>query len=193
MSIVVNDRVRRFISKTIGEHINSPEQRLIQGATALAMQPYIDFHNKKADKDTRAVSVARTIGKIVAGTIVGVGVRYASIGLIRKFSAYNIRVIDLDPYGMKREKVLGFVKKSKKDIFTPVFAKVQAHWTPEEYKVRYERYVKTMGTIVATVAMIFTNFLIDAPLTKAITKALVKPVKSFIDEKEPEVKNAESS
>lgn len=186
MSIVVNDRVRRFISKTIGEHINSPEQRLIQGATALAMQPYIDFHNKKADKDTRAVSVARTIGKIVAGTIVGVGVRYGSIALVRQFSKYEVRLI-------KGDKVLGFVKKSKKDILTPIFAKVMAHWTPEEYAVRYERYVKTLGTIFATIAMVFTNFLIDAPLTRIITKGLTKPVKAFIDEKEPEVKNAESS
>lgn len=69
MKVVLNnDRARQFVTK-IGEKINSPEQRLILGATALATQPFIDLNNKKADKETRAVSVARTIGKIIAGRL----------------------------------------------------------------------------------------------------------------------------
>ena len=72
MPVIVKPKVENFISEFIGKRINSPEQRLIQGATALAMQPFIDFQNKKADEETRAVSVARTLGKIIAGTAVGV-------------------------------------------------------------------------------------------------------------------------
>ena len=76
MSIVVNNKTRNFVADKIGKYINSPEQRLIQGATALFMQPVIDYFNHSADDETRAVSVARTIGKIIAGTCVGVAVRY---------------------------------------------------------------------------------------------------------------------
>lgn len=188
MSIIVNSKVRNYIAINIGQHINSPQQRLIQGATALAMQPFIDFHNKKADEDTRAVSVARTIGKIVAGTAVGVGVRFAAIWATKKFSAHDLIVARK----AGEEIVTGIKKKSKKDIFTPVLTAMKGKWTPEEFEIRYDRYVKTMGTVVATVAMIFTNFLIDAPLTKVITKVLTKPVRAFIDEKESEVKNGDS-
>ena len=46
MSIIINTRAEKFISNFIGKHINSPEQRLIQGVTALAMQPFIDYNNK---------------------------------------------------------------------------------------------------------------------------------------------------
>lgn len=193
MSIVVNDRVRRFISKTIGEHINSPQQRLIQGATALAIQPYIDFHNKKADKDTRAVSVARTIGKIVAGTIVGVGVRALCIRVTKNFSLYKLTTVKKIVNNVEKEFVTEIKAKRKRDIFTPIFAKIKKDTTPEEFAVRYNRYVKAMGTITATVAMVFTNFLIDAPLTRLITKLLTPSVKSYIDKNEPEVQNAESS
>ena len=36
------------------------------------------------------------------------------------------------------------------------------------------QYRNAMGTVVALVVMMFTNFLIDAPLTKFLTNALVK-------------------
>ena len=55
-----------------------------------------------------------------------------------------------------------------------------------------DKSVKTLGTIIATFAMIFTNFLIDAPLTRIITKKLTSRVKAKIeDDKMPlEVKDA---
>ena len=83
MSIVISNRAEKIVTG-IGKYINSPEQRFIQGATALATQPFIDLNNRSADEDTRAVSVARTIGKIVAGTVVGVGVRYATIFIAKR-------------------------------------------------------------------------------------------------------------
>ena len=55
----------------MGKKCSSAEQRLILGVTALATQPFIDAHNKSVDEETRKVSVARTIAKIIAGTLTG--------------------------------------------------------------------------------------------------------------------------
>lgn len=79
MPIVINSEKHRLFVNKIGNVLNSPEQRLILGATALATQPFIDFYNRSADEETRAVSTARTIGKIVAGTLTGVLIRYGAI------------------------------------------------------------------------------------------------------------------
>ena len=38
----------------------------------------------------------------------------------------------------------------------------------------FMQYRNAIGTVVALVVMMFTNFLIDAPLTKALTNLLVK-------------------
>ena len=45
-----------------------------------------------------------------------------------------------------------------------------------------------MGTFVATVAMIFTNFLIDAPLTKHLTSVFTKKINKEVSGKNREVK-----
>lgn len=176
MSIIISNKAQHIISNVIGKHINSPEQRLIQGATALAMQPFIDYNNKSADDDTRAVSVARTIGKIVAGTVVGVGIRYASIYLAKAFSRYTLA---------KGEKFITSIKrKSKKDILLPNFKpEFYKEMTKEEFETKYDNTIKTIGTIVATFAMVFTNFLIDAPVTKWITQKLTDRIKKRIEKK----------
>ena len=44
--------------KWIGQHISSPENRLILGVTALASQPFIDLHNRHVDENTKKVSAA---------------------------------------------------------------------------------------------------------------------------------------
>ncbi len=187
MTIVVNNGVRRFVADKIGQYINSPEQRLIQGVTALGMQPVIDYYNHKADDETRAVSVARTIGKIIAGTFVGVLVRYGAIYAAKQFSAYAYK-----------EMVSGYIKKvgpkRKRDIFMPNYEFKTPNKTPKEFKNMHENYVKTMGTLLATFAMLFTNFLIDAPLTKIITKLLTPAVRQKIsdDKAKVEVENANS-
>ena len=184
MSIVIKPNTEKFVSEFVGKHINSPEQRLIQGATALAMQPLIDFNNKAADDDTRAVSVARTIGKIIAGTIVGVGVRYASIYAAKQFSRYTLK---------EGPKYLTQInRKSKRDILLPKFNCEKTPIKKQDFLDKYDKSVKTLGTIIATFAMIFTNFLIDAPLTRKITKKLTSRVKAKIeDDKMPlEVKDA---
>lgn len=159
----------------IGEVINSPQQRLLLGATALATQPFIDLSNKQADKETRAVSVARTIGKIIAGTIVGVAVRAGSISAIKHFSGAELKTVD----GITK-----ICKKSNKDIFVPIFAKIRPNITEIDFAKEYKNYTNALGTVVATIAMIFTNFLIDVPLTKFITDKLTPKVQKNIDKKE---------
>ncbi len=172
MSIVISNRAEKAVT-AIGKYINSPEQRLIQGATALATQPFIDLNNRSADEDTRAVSVARTIGKIVAGTVVGVGVRYATIFLAKRFSRY---VLKEGPKYLEEIK-----RKTKYDVLLPEFDCSKMKIKKQDFINKYNNSIKTIGTIFATGVMVFTNFLIDAPLTKIITKALTKRVKSSIE------------
>ena len=122
--------------ENFGRKCTSDKQRLILGATAILMQPPIDAANKNVDEKTRKVSVARTIGKIVAGTLTGFAIRY------------------------------GCIKAMDWKIFRPSnFAKVS--------KDAYDQYKNAMGTIVALVIMMVTNFVIDAPLTKWITNLLI--------------------
>lgn len=133
-----------------GEKISSAEQRLILGATALMSQPFIDAHNRNVDENTRRVSVARTIAKIVAGTFTGFFIRKGCIKAIKAFS-----------------QLPGKNVPKYKTIFTPKdITKINSD--------EFIQYRNAMGTIVALVVMMFTNFAIDAPLTKFLTNKLVK-------------------
>ena len=84
-SVYSNDRVIKGIKKT-GEKISSAEQRLILGASALMSQPFIDWNNKNVDEKTRKVSVARTVAKIIAGTLTGYYIRKGCIKGIKALS-----------------------------------------------------------------------------------------------------------
>lgn len=136
--------------KKTGEKISSAEQRLILGASALMSQPFIDANNKRVDEKTRKVSVARTIAKIIAGTFTGYFIRKGCIKGIKALS-----------------QVEGKNVSKWKSIFTPKNIK-------DNTTDAFLQYRNAMGTVVALVVMMFTNFLIDAPLTKFLTNALVK-------------------
>ncbi len=144
-----NPNVINGIKKT-GEKISSAEQRLILGASALMSQPFIDAHNRNVDEKTRKVSVARTIAKIIAGTFTGYFIRKGCIKGIKALS-----------------QVKGPNVPAWKTIFTPKNIK-------DNTTDAFLQYRNAMGTVVALVVMMFTNFLIDAPLTKFLTNALVK-------------------
>ncbi len=134
----------------IGHDISSAENRLILGVTALMTQPFIDAKNKNVDEETRRVSVCRTIAKIIAGTLTGYAIRKGAIKAIRAWS-------QLPAPGVSRYRTL----------FTPKGARST---NTEAYK----QYQNAMGTVVALVVMMFTNFIIDAPLTKFLTNLMVK-------------------
>lgn len=141
------EKAEKFIS-WFGRNISTPENRLIIGASALASQPFIDLFNNDVDEDTRIVSCARTIGKTVAGTATGFLVRAGFIHLTRKYSE------------------VGEVGTNKiKKLFTPPNA-------PSKVTFAYKQYQNAMGMLLAIVAMLFTNFAIDAPLTNYLTNNL---------------------
>ena len=134
----------------IGRDISSAENRLILGVSALMSQPFIDAKNKDVDEKTRKVSVCRTIAKIVAGTLTGYLIRKGCISAIKNWSKIPTK-------GVPRYK----------SLFTPKGARS----TNSE---AFKQYQNAMGTVVALVVMLFTNFAIDAPLTKFLTNLLVK-------------------
>ncbi len=148
-SVYSNDRVIKGIKKT-GEKISSAEQRLILGATAIMSQPFIDWNNKNVDEKTRKVSVARTVAKIIAGTLTGYYIRKGCIKGIKALS-----------------QIPGENVPKWKTIFTPKNVK-------DNTSDAFIQYRNAMGTVVALVVMMFTNFLIDAPLTKFLTNTFIK-------------------
>lgn len=141
----------------IGKKISSPQNRLILGASAIMSQPFIDLANKKVDEDTRKVSAARTVAKIIAGTLTGVLVRAGCIKMI-------------DYMTMIPEKVASTVKNPRlQSLFTPDAALAGKLKDLGHYK-------KAWGTILSLGVMLITNFAIDAPLTKYLTNKFVDKI-----------------
>lgn len=137
----------------IGENVNSPENRLIMGVTAISSQPFIDLYNKDVDEKTRIASCAKTIAKIAVGTTVGVIVRKSAIGIAKKGC--------LIPDATKN-------LKKWSTVFTPngVNYADEVKWV--------KAHSNTMGTVIGTAAGLVTNFVIDMPLTKFFTNVLIK-------------------
>ena len=167
---VSNKRVLDSL-KWIGQKVSSPQNRLILGVTALMSQPFIDLSNKKVDEETRKVSAARTVAKIIAGTLTGVAIRYGCIKAIDAFTKL--------PHEIKPDMKF----KNLRTLFTP----------SPGLCANLNKYKKAMGTILATVVMMFTNFLIDAPLTKFLTNKFIDRIhqNSFNNQPQSEEKNKE--
>lgn len=183
--MIVRNKLIKATLNVSGKYLHSPEQRLILGATALATQPFIDMHNKNIDEETRKTSVARTLAKIVAGTIVGVLVREAGIKYIERYSKY------LPIYGNKAKGILVGIKREKgRSCFVPVLEKIAKNGKSifpiedAELTRKFVLYRKAFGTFVATIAMIGTNFLLDAPLTKYFTEVFQKKIDAQMPKKE---------
>lgn len=133
-------------------HVN----RAIMGGTAVATQPWIDLCNKNVDDETRKVSMYRTLAKIVAGTTVGILVRGTCYKLVAKLT-------DINGTGKHSRALLPKVWLEK-------FAKNPQYLS---------NYKSTLSTFMALGAMVFTNFLLDAPLTVYGTNQLIKHDKSL--------------
>lgn len=144
-----NEKFLNYLGN-IGKNFSSDKQRLALGVTALVTQPFIDAHNKSVDEKTRKVSVARTVAKIIAGTLTGFLIRYGCIKSLKAFS-----------------QIPGKGIPKYKSIFTP-------KGIIDNTTDAFEQYRNAMGTIIALGVMLFTNFLIDAPLTKFLTNTFVK-------------------
>ncbi len=140
--------------KWIGQKVSSPQNRLILGVTALMSQPFIDLSNKKVDEETRKVSAARTVAKIIAGTLTGVAIRYGCIKAIDAFTKL--------PHEIKPDMKF----KNLRKLFVPT----------EVVLENLNQYKKAIGTIISIAIMVVTNFLIDAPLTKFLTNKFVDKI-----------------
>lgn len=153
----------------VGKKVSSPQNRLILGVSALMSQPFIDLHNRKVDEDTRKVSAARTVAKIIAGTLTGVLIRSGCIHAIDAFSK------------LPREIKPDMKFKKLRTLFTP----------SEKFCTDLGQYKKSLGTILSLFIMVFTNFLIDAPLTKFLTNKFIDRINAKKQEtlKNKEVKN----
>lgn len=141
--------------KDIGAKISSAEQRLILGATALALQPAIDANNKRVDKETKKVSVARTIAKIIVGTTTGYFIRK---GCIKGIQACSKPIQENLP--------------KYKSMFMPKGKDLNINVNSDAFK----QYQNAAGTIAALLVMTVTNFAIDAPMTKYLTNLFVDKV-----------------
>lgn len=178
--VVIKDEGKAFkFMSWLGDDFTSAGQRLISGITALFTQPFFDWHNKNVDEDTRKTSTARTLGKIIAGTLTGVAIRQICIEATKKFTQNeNIVKSELDKFNKKA------VLKGKplKDIPKEFnFTKVQQGLLPKSKLGASAREIKkyrgAFGTFAAVGIMVFTNFLIDAPLTTYLTNIFVKKFK----------------
>lgn len=135
-----------------GDIMGRPMQnRLIMGATAIVSQPFIDEHNKRVDKKTARASRNRTIGKILAGTAVGCVVRG---GIFKFVNMTTNKDISTDRWD---------------NLLTP---RNSQRVMPHLYKNRMRNYKTVGATVLALVVMLFTNILIDMPLTNKIANFL---------------------
>ena len=131
--------------------ISSPMwNRGIMGATALVTQPVIDNYNHRVDEETRTVSRNRTISKIVAGTLVGMfvvrGPIYKAIEAMTNLKSNSRYSKALLP-----KKYLNEIVKNEAFL---------------------KNYRSALAMSIALLAMCFTNFALDAPLTIFFTNLL---------------------
>lgn len=150
--------------KKIDEFISRPaENRGIMGATALLTQPAIDYYNNKVDEETRRVARNRTIAKIIAGASVGMFVVRGPIyKLITKMTDINGK--SRFSKSLLPQKYLTEIGKNEKFL---------------------KNYRSALSMAIALVAMCFTNFALDAPLTIFLTNMLNQTT----EPKEQEVNN----
>ncbi len=127
------------------DDFTSVHQRIATGAFALGIQPAMDFMNKDVDKDTRQVSAARSAAKAIIGTCTGIAIRAGCIAAIDK--AFS-KVDETGKKALDLDKIRNTFKGLKD--------------APES---ALRRAPANIGTMAALGVMLFTNFLIDMPLT----------------------------
>lgn len=167
----------RLIEK-MSSNFTSADQRILMGLTALMTQPFFDIYNKRVDDDTRTVSCARTIGKILAGTATGVSIRWGCIEIMNKFCKNEATEAEKVQKAAKKGKTYEPKKLNTMDkCLLPSFKDELGKEVKLSLK-EISKYKNAMGTLVATFIMVFTNFLIDAPLTTYFTNILTKKIRN---------------
>lgn len=161
----------------LGDDFNSAQQRAVSGVTGILLQPWFDLNNKRVDEDTRIVSTARTLGKIIAGMTTGVLIRWGLIEAAKHFCKTTTTEQERINKLIEKEKAKGTGKVITEKART-VFKPYEQWLLPKEYVNKSFREVKkyrlAFGTVAAVGVMFFTNFLIDAPLTTYLTNKFTK-------------------
>ncbi len=128
----------------IGHMLASPHwNRLALGIAAISTQPAFDYFNPRVDKDTAVTSALRTTAKIGVCTTVGFCVRGLSYKIAEQFI-----------HGSKKE---GSILLTPKEILKEK--------NPIKKSNMLKLHRNTFSTVLALIAMIFTNFYLDAPYT----------------------------
>ena len=157
-------RVARFLSKA--STINSWQQRLALGVAAMAIQPVIDLRNKQVDEETRKVSANRSFAKALVGMATGIAVRGGCMKAVEislqkdGISNYLAKITAENNTKEAIDKAKNFIKN----------------------KGGAKQYASIIGTIAALGVMLFTNFLVDAPLTNKLTDKLNKKLNNKDEE-----------
>lgn len=120
--------------------MQSPSQRLIFGASALALHPVLDKLNPWVDEETRDTSARRSAAKAIACTVTGVTIRELCI-LSTNALLNNENLTSKLPKYMLKDK---------------------------------NHTAGVIGTLMGLGIMMFTNFIIDVPLTNKLTNLFTK-------------------
>ena len=135
----------------VGKALASPHwNRLTLGVAAISSQPFIDYFNPKVDRDTAKASTIRTISKIGVCTSVGFTVRGLCYKLTEKFTN--------DTAG-------------RSSFLTP--KAILETVDPIARKNKLKLHKNALSTIIALTVMMFTNVLLDAPLTTLVSNKLL--------------------
>ena len=187
-NIVVDEKASGHI-KWLGDDFTSAMQRLVSGITAFVTQPFFDLTNDKTDEQTRIVSCSRTLGKIIAGTLTGVVIRDLCIRAMDNFCKNEVT---------EKERVRKQTEKMEKAGNSGTVKPARTEFKPHEQWLLPEKantatfreikkYKNAVGTFAAVGIMIFTNFLIDAPLTTYLTNVFTEKFKGVLNKpKTPE-------
>lgn len=157
-TFMIKSEKAQNVVKWLGER-STPENRFFLGVAAIALQPMIDLNNKDVDEKTRKVSCARTIAKAIAGTAVGVAVRYACI---KSIDALTLTPKELEKSGKK------VTDWNQALIPTKIDRKIYG-----EAERLVKKHRQTIGSVLALGVMLITNFALDVPITKYLTNVFM--------------------
>ena len=157
-------KAQKFLSSA-GD-FSSVHQRVAIGTSALLFQSLIDYNNKDVDKDTRIVSAIRSATKAVIGTVTGIIIRGAFIRMS------NLKYAKKDASG-KMIKEAGKIVLDQQKLDKTFGSALRAmKLSQKNVTESLERIPSVIGTLLALVAMIASNFLVDAPLTNLLSDKL---------------------
>lgn len=174
--ILIN--TKSMFSKAVAK-FHSPEQRLFLGLTALPCLSLYDCFTSP-DEQTKKASLAKSWAKIIAGTLTGVTIRYAGIAAAKRFAKAAAH------YKFPNSKDIIIVERDKVPKYSILYPKKwlgERKMNIDDFLEELNDFHKSLGTYLAIVVMLFTNFVVDAPLTMFLTNFFRKNVFKLDDKK----------